>query len=305
MKKFFALLLTALLLTGITAFAEVHKTELVYARLSASGELKGLYVVNAFEATEEAEQEDYGIYSELTQLSDSLALNAVDGKLSLKLPKGRSYYQGKPERQELPWDIRVHYKLDGNEVEPKALSGATGLLTIGLSVQVREGMEVYAQGCTLQVSLRLDGDRCLHVQAEHATIAQAGGDLVLSYMLLPGQSAAYELSAQVSNFAMEGLQVNGLRIAMDAEQYKKAMASGLEGNPMAQAIAPVIENFVRRLEGGAPKSFVDSRNGEIRGLQFILLSEGIEEPEKQGEPEAAKEEPQGFLARLAALFKGK
>lgn len=305
MKRWMAWLVAALLLPGISALAEVQKTELVYARLSAGGELEDLYVVNAFEATQAEAHEDHGDYSEWTQLSPTLQVKEADGKFSLQLPQGRSYYQGKPARQELPWEVRIRYSLDGAEVAPDALSGAEGLLGISLSVKVRESLAVFAKGATLQISLRLDGDRCLDIQSQHATFAQAGGDILLTFMLLPGQSGEFEVSAQVRDFSMEGLQLSGVRMAMDAEQYKQAMAGDMENNPLAQAIGPMVENFVRQLEGEAPGSFVDSRNGVIKGLQFILLAEGIQPPPQPAPEEGASQPEQGFWSRLASLFDGK
>ena len=306
MKRFAALLLALMLLPAFASLAEVQKTELVYARLNALGELTGLYVVNAFEADADADHEDYGAYSELTQLSPGLPLEQQGEKLSLKLPKGRSYYQGKPAKQELPWTFSLGYSLDGHELAPAELSGATGRLEMRLNVQVKEAMAAHAQGITLQISLRLDGDRCLNIAAEQATIAQAGGDILLSFMVLPGQSAQYALSADVRDFSMEGLQISGVRLKMDPEQYKQAMLGSGEGNPMAQAIGPMIENFVKRLEGGQPASFVDDRNGGISGLQFIILGEGVPEKEQPAAADAAATKPQETLfTRLAALFQGK
>lgn len=286
------------------ALAKVEKTELVYGKIDAAGKLLDLYIVNAFESDAEAEHIDYGKYSELTNLSDTTQIDSgEDGAVTLPIKAGRSYYQGKPVRQELPWRFDLSYTLDGKRAEPSELSGASGKLAIRLDVEVVEALMAYAQLSTLQITLSLDGDRCFDIEAPTATLAHAGGNISLSYVVLPGQSASYEISFEARDFAMPGLQIAGVKMAMDVEQYKKALQSGLQGNPMAEAMGPVIENIFAGMVSGEPLSFADSRNGVIQHLQFIILGEGIPEKERpapaQEEEETSQETP---ISRILALF---
>lgn len=304
MKRFAAAFLALIIcLSAVNAFAKVEKTELVYGKIDAVGQLTDLYIVNAFETQETETFTDYGTYSELTNLSDTNTIvNSQEG-IALSLSPGRTYYQGKPVSQALPWRFAIGYSLDGREVSPSALSGASGSLTITLDVQVEEALRAFAEGSTLQISLSLDGDRCFDIDAPNGTLAFAGGNITLSYVVLPGQSASYALSCIVKDFAMPGIQIAGVRMAMDVEQYRNAFQEGMQGNPMADAMGPVMENLIAGMTPGEPQSFADPRNGIIRHLQFIILGEGIPEkeqpaPAKEAE-DSAEETP---ISRILALF---
>ena len=58
-------------------------------------------------------------------------------------------------------------------------------------------------------------------------------------------------------------------------------------------------------DASAQASFLDERNGDTASVQFVIMTEGISEPEAEAEPAPAEEE-QGFFAelwdRIVALF---
>ena len=58
-------------------------------------------------------------------------------------------------------------------------------------------------------------------------------------------------------------------------------------------------------DGSTQASFLDGRNGDTASVQFVIMTEGISEPEAEAEPAPAEEE-QGFFAelwdRIVALF---
>ena len=58
-------------------------------------------------------------------------------------------------------------------------------------------------------------------------------------------------------------------------------------------------------DGSAQASFLDERNEDTASVQFVIMTEGISEPEAEAEPAPAEEE-QGFFAelwdRIVALF---
>lgn len=309
MKKLTAIILALLLLTGaVSVLGEVRKNEVVYARLSASGEVKDMYIVNAFEADQPEEVTDYGRYDAVTNLSGTEALAYQDGAAKLSLPAGRFYYQGSPQEKALPWDIAIRYTLDGQPVEdPQALSGAQGKLEIAMDVKVREQMAAYAGGMTLQITMTLDGDTCLNITSDKATIALAGGNQTIAYVVLPGQSAGFAVTADVRDFAMPGIQIAGLRMNMDTEQYQRMSENMLAGNPMAQAVGPMIDNFVKALSGTASQSFADTRNGNIHSLQFVLMTDEIAAPAPAPAPEAEPQDTpreESVTDRFLSLFGG-
>lgn len=307
MKKSIALLLAGLLLCAQAgALAQVHKDEIVYARLSARGEPQAVYVVNAFEADAPEQVVDYGAYQQVLNLTDAAPLSVADGAVQLSLHQGRFFYQGNLQEAALPWDIRLDWQLDGKPVEdPRTLSGATGALAITLTVTPKEDMRAVAGGLTLQATLPLDADRASNVQAPKATLAWAAGDLTATYALLPGMPASYTITADVRNFSMGSIQLAGVRMGMDADMYRLMAEERLQDTPLAGAAGNMMENFIGGMTAEKQPSFADSRNGDIRSLQFVLLTEEIPPAEPHAEEAPMTGEAEGgFFQRLLKLFGG-
>lgn len=62
----------------------------------------------------------------------------------------------------------------------------------------------------LQITVTLDASLCTEIEAEGATIANAGGDKTLAFTVLPGAEASYTISAEVRDFEMAGLTIAGV-----------------------------------------------------------------------------------------------
>lgn len=304
-QKLLILLLAVLLAVQAYGMAEVKKTEIVYAGLDNAGAIQAVYIVNSFESTEPEQVSDKGDYAKVTNLSGTQTLEYADGAVLLDLPVGRFDYQGDPKGSTLPWTFSLGYQLDGSPVETSALSGASGKLRLELGIQVNETLRAYAQGSTLQVTVTLDGDRALNINAPRATMARAGGNVLVTFVVLPGQDAAFEVTCDVQDFSMAGVQIAGTRMAVDNEQYLGVMARVLEGNPMKDAVTPMMENYLRAMEGPAPLSFVDPDNGQVDSLQFVMMTPGIPAAQKDESVNPHSEgESSTVLTRLADLFGG-
>ena len=302
-RKLTALAIASLLLVllALPALAQVHKDEVVYARLDASGQVLAAYLVNSFEADQPGSVTDYGSFQAAQALSQLPDFSYQNGQASFTAPQGRSSYQGQLQSLSLPWAISLSFTLDGQPVLASQLSGASGQLEGRLQVKINPAMKAYANALTLQLSLSLDSERCFAIQADKATLAIAGGKRTLSYVVLPGQEAEYVFSAQVQDFALEGLQAAGIRMGMDREMYQKTAAVALAGSPLEGAVSGLMANFLDGMQGGKPLSFADARNS-IRSLQFVLMGEGIPQKETAPLPEASPE-PQNFWQRLLGIFK--
>ncbi len=282
------LLMVSVTITG--ALAEVIKDEVVYARLSQTGEAGAVFIVNSFEAQAGQEAADWGEYAEVLPLDDAEGFVYQDGQARFVMREGRFHYQGSLKTNRLPWEIRLEYLLDGQPVSPDSLSGAQGRLEIRLGVQPLEDMRAYTDSLTLQLTLTLDGDKCVNIQSERGTRAISGGDLTISYVILPGQGAEYLISADVSDFSMPGFQAAGIRMTMDEQMYADAARRALAGTPLESTVGGIMGNFLAGMQGAAPVSFADSRNA-VRSLQFVLMGEGIPEaPAIQAQEEPAREE---------------
>ena len=304
-KRVFAAFLLIALLGTLTASAQVKKQEVVYARLSPSGDIQGLYIVNDFEADEAAQVEDFGRYAEVENLSSLEELPYGEEQVSFSMPKGRFRYQGNPDWIALPWQISLSYLLDGQPAQPEALSGAEGKLEMTLKVALNPAYKQYAANLALQMTMTLDGDKCLNIQSEKATIAAAGGTYTLAFVVLPGAETAFTITADVQDFSMADLQIAGVRMAMDADMYKQYAEGMLAGSPLQAAAGNMMDSFLNQPQKN-PVSFADERNGEISALQFVMMMEAVPaKPMVKEVTQQVQAQDQNVLTRLLNLFTGK
>ena len=306
MKRLFrniSLVLAALVLLMSQASAQVLKDEVVYALLSAAGEVKAIYVVNGFESSEKAQGQDYGQYSQTQALTQAESFAYKEGETTFTMAPGRFFYQGIPEGKKLPWDIAISYSLDGKEVAPDAMSGASGKVGIAFSLKPSAEGTAYSQSLAMTVTLTLDGKRAYNIQADKGTLAYAGGNVSVSYVILPGQEARYEVTADATDFAMTGLQFAAVRMGVDAAMYQNMAAKALEGTPFGAAAGGMMEQFLAGMQGQPTASFMDSRN-TVRTLQFVLMSEEIPVNKPALTPEPQAEGNDTVWQRLLGLFGG-
>jgi putative membrane protein len=118
MKKILSVILI-LTLTS-TAFLTVsadeiasQKDEVVYGILNLDGRAKDIYVVNIFEDNNIV---DYGDYKKVRNMTTSEEIVQKGDRISISTSANRLYYEGVIEKQELPWDIGIEYRLDGKKM---------------------------------------------------------------------------------------------------------------------------------------------------------------------------------------------
>lgn len=299
-KQVFVFLMCVLVLLAFTASAQTYKDEVIYVLLTPAGEVTGVYVVNGFETDTAQEVTDYGVYKQVVNLTGAADIPYKDGVIALSLPAGRFFYQGDRETNDLPWTFDISYTLDGAAIAPEDLSGVTGHLVITFAAQSVAGMEAYTAGTTLQASITLNASKCLNIQADKATMAWAGNNLTLAYVVLPGAAASYQISADVTDFSMPGMQIAGIRMAMDAEMYEKMARERFADTPLADVAGNAIKSFLGEMQNATITSFADARN-EVRSVQFVMLTQEIKEKQPEPAPTVAPE-AQTPWTRLAALF---
>jgi len=191
----------------VSAQGNIKKEEDVYVSLGSSGEIEKAYVINSFTLSEPAVLEDYGDYEKVTNLTTTDGLKVEGDRITVSAPKGRFYYQGNISSVELPWIFEIEYKLDGKDISPQELSGANGFLEIAISIKPnRNARGGFDRHYAVQTTVTLDSSVSSEIEAEGATIANAGKDKTISYTLLPGNEALYRINAKVSDFYMEGIR---------------------------------------------------------------------------------------------------
>ena len=192
-----------------------EKEEVVYAILDSEGKVTGVYVVNSFAGGDIVDYGDYGNVKNLTTTDEI----TVDGeKISFHTEEAKVYYQGDLKKNDIPWNIEIHYYMDGKEYTAEKIAGMSGKLKIDIDITQNTNCdESFWEGYALQASMALDGDKCTNITAEDATIANVGSTKQLSYIILPGKGAEIEVTADVTEFEMDAISINAMKLNMNFE----------------------------------------------------------------------------------------
>lgn len=262
MKKILSsILVLALLLTsGFSASAadlSSPKEEVVYGLLNADGSVNNLYVVNIFNG---GAITDFGNYSDIRNMSTSENLNQSGDQITINTTANKFYYQGTLDEKKLPWDIGITYSLDGKEISVTELAGKSGNLKIAISVkQNTEINRTFYENYALQIALSLDSKRSSHIVAENATIAEAGSKKQLSYTVLPGKGGDFTVMADVQDFEMEPITINGIKLALDIAVDTKEFTGQISE----------LTDAIESLDGGAAE-LLDGLNLLSDGMQNYM-----------------------------------
>ena len=199
------------------ALAGGAKEEVVYAKLDPSGQVQRLYTVNHFGGTAGRTITDYGDYTAVRNMTTTDPIAYADGAATLTpSADGDLYYEGTMDPSTpLPWLIQIHYILDGTEIDPAALAGRSGALIIRINVQPNpacqgEWFDQYA----LQTTVTLDTASASNIRAAGGTIASVGSQRQIIFTLLPGQTSEVEVAADVTNFSMPAITLNGIQLQL-------------------------------------------------------------------------------------------
>ncbi len=221
-KRIAALLMAGLFTAGsiipVNA-AEVNdkaKEEVVYVNTDASGNVNEVNVVNIFGS---GDVTDYGDYTSVKMLNTTDAITQDGDKIVFSTGANQAYYQGtmSPDTQ-IPWKIAITYELDGKKTAPEELAGKSGALTIHVQVEKNEACSgSFYDDYALQASFTLDTEHCSNIKAEGATLANVGADKQISYTVLPGKGLDAEISADVTDFEMDAVAVNGVQLSLNVD----------------------------------------------------------------------------------------
>lgn len=223
-RRMSALALAGCLLAGAAmpafAAASTAKEEVIYANLTASGEVTGVYAVNSFAVQAGDTVTDHGSYTAVRNMTTKDAIEQNGGTISVNVSEdGKLYYEGTMDTATaLPWVVKLTYTLDGAEISPDELGGKSGALAIRLQVSrnpdcTGDFFDKYA----LQVTMSLDTDLAQNIEAPGATVANVGSKKQLSYILLPGADSDVTVTADVTDFVMDAVSLNGVRLNLNID----------------------------------------------------------------------------------------
>ena len=262
-----ALLATASL--PAIAAEPLPKEENLYATLDATGAVQAVYAVSHFDPAAGQTITDHGAYTEVRGMTTTDPVRYENGVVTITPAEaGPVYYQGTLADPSLPWLVSLDYTLDGQPIAPEALGGASGALEITLRVRrnpdcAGDFFDRYA----LQTTLTLDSARVQSLDAPGATIANVGSDKQLTYILLPGQESELVIRADVTDFAMSGVSLNGVKLSLDL---------GLDGVSLTDTLGELQTGSVQ-LDDGA-----NALDAGIRQVQAGLDTLNAQSPALRG-----------------------
>ena len=245
---------------GSTAFSSIslaatkssEKEEVIYANLTSSGDIEKIYAVNIFE---DKDIVDYGVYETVKNMNTMDKINYSNGKITIQNSEDKLYYQGvMKQNTEMPWTIKVRYKLVGIEYAPSELAGKSGKLEISISIKENKNCKKnFFENYALQTVVQLDTNLCENIKSDEATMANVGGLKQLTYTILPGNEKDIKITTDVTDFEMSEIQVNGinLNLGLDKDSIDTSSLTG-ELDKLKDAVND-LDDGANELNDGAKK----------------------------------------------------
>lgn len=209
-----AVMLTSPVLTANASSAN-QKEEVIYIMTDAGGDVDGVYAVNIWNR---GEVTDYGDYSSVKLLNTSESIKTEGDKITFKSDKDKVYCEGVLKNTEIPWNISVQYFIDGEELTAEEVAGKSGRLEIKFKVTENKNCKPdFFESYALQANFTLDTKICRNISAEGATSANVGSKKQLSYTIFAGKGIDTTISADVTDFEMDSISINGIKLNMDID----------------------------------------------------------------------------------------
>lgn len=200
------------------AVENTPKEEAVYINLHSDGSIEEMYVVNIFKMEEAGTITDYGKYESMRNMTSTDSIAYQDETVTIETEQGNLYYEGQLKDYEMPWNISIHYYMDGKEYTAQEIAGMSGKLKITMDITENTScVSNFYEGFALQASVLLDSENCKNIKAEGATIANVGSDKQLTYTILPDTGANVVIEAEVEEFEMQSIAINGIKMSLNME----------------------------------------------------------------------------------------
>ena len=266
-RRVSALALAGCLLAGSSlpafAAASAAKEEVIYANLTASGVVTGVYAVNSFSVQAGDTVADHGSYTAVRNMTTSDAVEQSGDTVTVHVTEdGKLYYEGTMDAATaLPWVVKLTYTLDGAEISPDELGGKSGALSIRLQVSRNPDCTgSFFDDYALQVTMSLDTGLARNISAPGATVANVGSKKQLSYILLPGADSDVTVTADVTDFAMDAVSLNGVRLNLNLDLGDMDLTGMLEqlqsGSVQLDDGANALADGIAQVQAG-----IDTLNG--------------------------------------------
>ncbi|MCM1227974.1 MAG: hypothetical protein NC320_11245 [Clostridium sp.] len=209
-----ALVLTAgAIMPKVSAASD--KEEVIYVMTDVNGSVDGVYAVNIWNGGNIV---DYGDYDDIMLMNSADSVTVDGDKISFSTDNDKVYCEGVMTNAKLPWNISLAYTLDGKELPAEELAGQSGHLQIRFKITENTGCKGdFFDSYALQANFVLDTKLCENITANGATTANVGSKKQLNYTIFPGKGIDTVIEADVHDFEMSSVDINGIKLNMDID----------------------------------------------------------------------------------------
>lgn len=195
-----------------------EKEEVVYINLEKDGSVNEINVVNILTPDAGDGILDYGSYQSVRNMTTTDQVTCSGDTVSIDTSADKLYYEGKLDSKVMPWSIQIRYYLDGTEYSSEEIAGKSGGLEIKFVITENKDCKGdFYENYALQAAFTLNTEKCKNISAEGATVANVGKNKQLSYTILPGKGIDTTITADVTDFEMDAVSVNGVKLSLNVE----------------------------------------------------------------------------------------
>lgn len=261
----------------------IEKNETVYVLAGADGAVKKVIVSDWIKNNRAAK--------EITDRTDLSELQNVKGDESYVLnadhatvwnAEGKDlYYQGTIQK-ELPVDLKLTYRLNGEAISPEKLAGKSGKVSIRIDYTNRQFSEVLIDGKTEKIAvpfvmlsgMLLDGERFTNVQVSNGRLINDGDRIAVVGFALPGLQENLKIGRDKLELP------DYVEITADVKEFALSTVMTLATNSLFNEIDTSklndLDNLGKQAEelSGAMTKLIDGSSALYGGLTQLLAKSG-------------------------------
>ncbi len=272
---------TAPAVTTAAQQEQTTKDEMVYVLADAAGGVKKILVSdhleNALGLTELPDDTD--LQDMQVVKGDASYVQKDDGGVWQTGDGSDVYYQGVSD-QELPVNLTVTYRLDGEEIAPADLLGKSGSVTIRLSFENRQMQTVKVDGKNRTVYVPfavlsgtvLDADHFRNVTVTNGKVIVDGSRMLVAGVALPGLQENLKLDAdklEIPSYVEITADVTDFTMTNTWSLVTNSVFSALDTDALDDLDTEKLEEQLDALTSGM-KQLMDGSDALYDGLTTLL-----------------------------------
>lgn len=177
------------------------KEETVYVNLSHQGRVEKIVVSDWLHSESlDVEFNDMSTLKDIRNVKGEETPLVQGSRLTWKTHRGEIYYQGNTTKM-LPLEFEINYSLDGKEILPELLAGASGKLQITMKItnndaseiMLSRGRKVLYTPFAVAAVFNFPSDTCRNMTVNAGKIINDGNTTIVTYVSVPGLKESLDM----------------------------------------------------------------------------------------------------------------